>query len=88
MSDEEYETEREMSRAEIADVFESFTEGLRDEDEITLAVGGEEVHINPPDSLEFEVEVEEDSSVVGAASREVEFEIEWKRQDDERDLTE
>lgn len=87
MSDEEYETEQEMSREEIADVFESFADGLRGGDELTLAVGGEEVRINPPDTFEFEVEVEEESSVVGTASREIEFELEWKRQDDERDLT-
>ncbi|WP_435076131.1 amphi-Trp domain-containing protein [Halococcus sp. AFM35] len=82
----EYETERELSRAAIADVFESFAEELRSEGELTLAVGGEHVRIDPTDPCEFEVEVEEESSRLGGSERSVEFELEWARQDDERDL--
>ena len=85
---EEYETERELSREAIADVFESFAEELRNDGELTLAVGGEHVRINPTDPCEFEVEVEEESPRFGAAERSVEFELEWTRQDDERDLVE
>ena len=88
MSDEEYETERELSREEIADIFESFANGLRGGEEITLAVGGERVRIDPADPCEFEVEVEEESSRIGSAERSVEFELEWKRQSSERDLVE
>lgn len=85
---EEYETERELSRAEIADIFESFADGLRSEGELTIAVGGEEVHIDPADPSELEVEIEEESSKLGSAERSVEFELEWGRQSDERDLVE
>ncbi len=84
----EYETERELSRAAIADVFESFAEELRNEGELTLAVGGEHVRIDPTDPCEFEVEVEEESSRLGGSERSVEFELEWERQEDERDLVE
>ncbi|WP_049998961.1 amphi-Trp domain-containing protein [Halococcus sediminicola] len=85
---EEYESEQELSRAAIADVFESFAEELRSEGELTLAVGGEHVYIDPTDPCEFEVEVEEESSRFGSTERSVEFELEWDRQDSERDLVE
>ena len=85
---EEYESEQELSRAAIADVFESFAEELRSEGELTLAVGGEHVHIDPADPCEFEVEVEEESSRFGSAERSIEFELEWERQESERDLVE
>jgi amphi-Trp domain-containing protein len=85
---EEHETERELSRKAIADVFESFAEELRSEGELTLAVGGEHVRIDPTDPCEFEVEVEEESSRLGGSERSVEFELEWARQDGERDLVE
>jgi amphi-Trp domain-containing protein len=85
---EEYETERELSREAIADIFESFAEELRDEGELTLAVGGENVRIDPADPCELEVEVEEESSRLGGSERSVEFELEWARQDGERDLVE
>ena len=88
MSEDEYETERESSRAEIAGIFESFASGLRGGDEITLAVGGEHVRIDPTDPCEFEVEVEEESSRFGSTERSVEFELEWDRQSSERDLVE
>ncbi|WP_049902825.1 amphi-Trp domain-containing protein [Halococcus agarilyticus] len=83
---EEYETERSLDRDEIADVFESFAGELRGDGEVTLAVGGEHVRINPPETCEFEVEVEEESSRFGAAERSIGFEIEWNRQDAERNL--
>ena len=83
---EEYETERELSRDEIADIFENFAAELRGDDELTLTVGGEHVHINPPETCEFEVEVEEESRRLRSPERSVEFEIEWTRQQDERDL--
>ena len=83
---EEYETERELSREEIADIFENFAEELRGGGEMTLAVGGEHVHIDPSDPCEFEVEVEEESRRVRSPERSVEFEIEWTRGKDERDL--
>lgn len=85
---EEYETERELSREEIADIFENFAEELRGDGEITLAVGGERVRIDPPSPCEFEVEVEEESHRVRSAERSVEFELEWTRQSGERDLVE
>jgi amphi-Trp domain-containing protein len=85
---EEYESEQELSREAIADVFESFAEELRGEGELTLAVGDEHVRIDPADPCEFEVEVEEESSRLGGSERSVEFELEWARRDDERDLVE
>jgi amphi-Trp domain-containing protein len=60
----EYETERSLDRDVIADVFESFADELRGDDELTLAVGSEYVRINPPESCEFEVEVEEKTARV------------------------
>ncbi|PSQ51058.1 hypothetical protein BRD12_03890 [Halobacteriales archaeon SW_12_67_38] len=53
---------------------------------MTLAVGGEHVRIDPPETCEFEVKVEEEAARFGAAERSVEFEIEWDRRDAERNL--
>ena len=83
---EEYETERHLDRNGIADVLEDFADELRGDGEVTLAVGGEHVRIDPPETCEFEVKVEEEAARFGAAERSVKFEIEWNRQDAERNL--
>ena len=83
---EEYETERHLDRDGIAGVLEDFADGLHGDGEVTLAVGGEHVRIDPPETCEFEVEVEEEAARFGAAERSVEFEIKWNRRDAERNL--
>ncbi|MHC3438419.1 amphi-Trp domain-containing protein [Natrialbaceae archaeon A-gly3] len=80
--DVELEYERDLSREEIADYLERFADGLRDGDEIELTVGGETTAVNPPETVEFELEVEDEPEDDGV-ERSVEFELEWMRTDEE-----
>ncbi|WP_255170842.1 amphi-Trp domain-containing protein [Natrononativus amylolyticus] len=88
MSEEtELEYEQDLSRAEIADHLEAFAENLRGDDEIEFAVGDDTVVVNPPETIEFEVEIEDESDD-GGVERSIEFELEWMRGDDEEPLPE
>ena len=84
--DEELEFERDRSRDELADFFEEFAEGLRGDDSLTIEVGERMVTVSPPESVEFEIEVEDESEDDGV-ERSLEFELEWMRGEDERPLT-
>ena len=86
MTDEaELEYESALSRSAIADYLERFAEGLRDGGQIELTIGGEVVTVDPPETLEFELEVEDEPEDDGV-ERSVEFELEWIRTDDESTL--
>ncbi|PSP88008.1 amphi-Trp domain-containing protein [Halobacteriales archaeon QS_4_69_34] len=74
---EEHEYEGIRSREEVADVFESFARELRGDGPITLAITGGQVTVDPPAELEFEVEVEEETSRLGSDEGSIEFELEW-----------
>lgn len=83
--DIELEYERDLSREETADYLERFAEGLRDGDEIELTIGKETTVVNPPEIVEFELEVEDEPEDDGV-ERSVEFELEWMRTDEEPPL--
>ena len=91
--EEEHETEIEfesdLSRDEIADRLETFADDLRGDDPLDIDVGGTAVTINPPETVEFEVEIEDEGETIGEdVERSVEVELEWMTQDDEEALPE
>lgn len=88
MSDEiELETEEDLTRDEIADHLEAFAANLRGSDELDVEIGGETVVIAPPETVEFEVEIEDEPEDDGV-ERSIEFELEWMRGEDEDPLPE
>ena len=86
MSDEtELEQQRAMTRGEIADLLETFAENLRGSDPVHVELGEHVVAIDPPETIEFEVELEDEPDEEGV-ERSIEFEMEWQRGDEEDPL--
>lgn len=79
---DEIEHEMMMSREEVADYLEDVAEGLRSGEEFSLTIGEQTFDVNPTESVEFEVELEDEED-----ERELEFEIEWQRGGDESELS-
>ncbi len=82
---DEFEYERDLTRDQIADHLEDFAESLRGTGELEFEVGPETVVVNPPETVEFELEIE-DEPESGGVERSIEFELEWMRTDDEEPL--
>ena len=88
----EIETQREMTRTEVAEYLREFAdqldrggpeipdaEGTPGEGKVTLLVGNDSATINPPETVTFEIEVESDRSLVGSEVEEsVAFEVTWR----------
>jgi amphi-Trp domain-containing protein len=73
-----FEFERDMSTAEVAQYLRTVADHLDAGDEFTLQSGTESVTLTPPGRVEFEVEVERETSKSGdPAEIELEFELEW-----------
>ncbi|MFC4245764.1 amphi-Trp domain-containing protein [Natribaculum luteum] len=86
MSEEdEFEYERDLTRDQIADHLEDFAKSLRGTDELEFEVGPETVVVNPPETVEFELEIEDEPDE-GGVERSIEFELEWMRTEDEEPL--
>jgi amphi-Trp domain-containing protein len=81
----EIEHETTTDRATIAAVLGSFADALADDGPVTLDIGEETVTVEPPNDIEFELEVE-DEAEGEYIERSVEFELEWARGDDEPHL--
>lgn len=85
----EIESEREMSRTEIADYLREFATQLdttrgdparseAGDNRVTLLVGDDSATIDPPEMVMFEIEVESDGSLVGnEVEQSLEFELSW-----------
>lgn len=85
--DVELEHETELSRTEIADLLETFAGNLRGLEEIELELADRTVVVDPPETIGFEVEIEDEPEGDGV-ERSIEFELEWLRGDDEDPLPE
>jgi len=72
-----FEFERDMATAEVAQYLRTVADHLESGDEFTLESGTESVALTPPGRVEFEVEVERETSKFGDAEIELEFEMEW-----------
>jgi amphi-Trp domain-containing protein len=77
----ELEHEAELTREEAATYFEEVADGLRSNEAFTVVLGDVEVDIDPAETLEFEVELED-----GEDEREFEIEMEWPRGDEELEI--
>jgi amphi-Trp domain-containing protein len=71
-----FSTEQTQSRAEIASYLRTVADRLADGSELTLASGAEEITLDPPGRLTFEVKAERETGG-GPPELSVEFELEW-----------
>ena len=77
----EIEHEEELSREDAATYFDEVAEGLRSGEEFTVVIGDVSVDVDPAETVEFGVELEDDEE-----ERELEFELEWERGEDEIEI--
>lgn len=79
-----FETERRLERTDIADYLRTVADNLTKGEPISLSAGGEEVTLEPPERPTFEVKAEREGPADADGELSVEFELEW-REDDDRD---
>jgi amphi-Trp domain-containing protein len=73
-----FDFEEEMDRADVARYLRTVADRLASGEDLTLSAGDESVTLSPPGRIEFEVEVERETSDAGESTGiEVEFELEW-----------
>ncbi|SIR82511.1 amphi-Trp domain-containing protein [Natronorubrum thiooxidans] len=80
-SGRELEFEHYLAREEVIDHFESFLDGFDDGDTVTMSFGDETLEFDAPPHMQFEVEYEEHGD-----ERELEFELEWRVQDEDFEI--
>ncbi len=83
----ELEFEQPLSRAEIATHLETFATNLRNGGAFAVTIAAQTTLIDPPETVEFEVELEDEPEEDGV-ERSLEFELEWRLQDHETPLRE
>lgn len=80
------ETEEKKDRDSVAAYLRQLADRLESGDPVTLSGGGQDVELDVPEVVEFEVKVEED-----AGETSLELEIEWNSDDvgqsDQLDIT-
>jgi len=73
-----FESERPASRAEVAEHLRTVADHLDAGGSLTLSGDGDEVTLDPPTQVEFEVKAERETSAGGGTPEmSVEFELEW-----------
>lgn len=87
MPEDEIEFESDLTRVEIADRLERFADNLRGDGPFEVDLGDRTVTVNPPETIEFEVVIEDEGEIIGDdVERSVEFELEWMKREDEEEL--
>ncbi|WP_058365534.1 amphi-Trp domain-containing protein [Haloparvum sedimenti] len=72
-----FESEHDMSGAEIAAYLRTVADKLDGGEAITLTAGSESVTLTPPERPTFEVKAERETSASGPDELSIEFELEW-----------
>jgi amphi-Trp domain-containing protein len=72
-----FESERPATRADVADYLRTVADRLDADDPVTLRAGDDEVTLDPPGRLTFEVKAERETGG-GPPELGVEFELEWR----------
>jgi amphi-Trp domain-containing protein len=72
-----FESESHQTRGEVADYLRAVADALEAGGELTLSAGGQSISVDPPNRIEFEVEVEREGPAGGSGELSVEFELEW-----------
>ena len=69
---------REVSRTEAADLLQELAHELRTEGTADVRVGNKTLTLSPGSSLEYAIEVEERSPMLGSAHEEITVTLGWK----------
>lgn len=72
-----FEFEAEQSRGEIASYLRTVADKLDSGGPITLEAGTDEVTLDPPSTVEFEVKAEREGPADAAGELSIELELEW-----------
>jgi amphi-Trp domain-containing protein len=72
-----FSSERMQTRGEIAGYLRTVADSLESGESITLSAGDQSITIDPPGSLEFEVEVEREGPTDRPGELSLELELEW-----------
>lgn len=77
-----FELEREHTRAEAAEYLHKLADGLQDNESVTFISGEESATINPPRTVHFRLETNENSSWIGGdRGRSIVVELGWEAED-------
>ena len=80
-----FETERRMSRTDVASYLRTVAEKLESGDPITLSAADQSVTLDVPDRPDFEVKAERETPGGGGPGElSVEFELEWDEDANQR----
>lgn len=71
-----FETESTIDRAAVADYLRTVADGLEQGSELTLTSGEQELSVDPPEQVTFEVKAEREHDG-GPSELSLEFELEW-----------
>lgn len=71
-----FETESTTDRAAVADYLRTVADGLEQGNELTLTAGKQELSVDPPQMVTFEVKAEREGEG-DSAELSLEFELEW-----------
>ena len=79
-----FETDSRQSRAATADYLHAVADKLESGGALSLSAGGQDITLEPPSTVDFEVKVERETGE-GADELSVEFELEWREGDQPED---
>ena len=72
-----FESERVMSREDVADYLRTLAESVEKGSDVTLRAGDQSVTLSPPPEVEFEVKAEREGPADGNGELSIEVELEW-----------
>jgi amphi-Trp domain-containing protein len=75
-----------VDRRKIATFLHQLADGMDGSGPIRLSIEGRPITIDPPERLEFDVELEDESKRFRRGERSLDIELTWKRTGDDRPL--
>lgn len=82
----EVESKGIVDRKQIATFFHQLADGMEGQEPIRVSIEGRPVTIDPPERLEFDVELEDESKRFRRGERSMEIELSWKQTSGDRPL--
>lgn len=82
----EVETKQIVERQQIARFLHQLADGMEGSEPVRLSIEGRPVTIDPPEKLEFDVEIEDEPRRLRRGKRSLEIELAWKQTDGDRPL--
>ncbi|GAB7019881.1 amphi-Trp domain-containing protein [Halostagnicola bangensis] len=74
--------EDEIAREEASDLVQELARELRNDDVAEIRIGNKMVTLSPASSIEYSIEAQERSPMLGGAREEITLELAWKVEED------